>query len=160
MVDWTKIKTEYVAGGTSYRKLCTKYGVSRTTLQRKAKDEDWLGLRSQVEAKTETKIVNTVSEKKSNIDDKYFRLVDKLFDKAEEVIDNTPIWQPTLLKEMATTMKYLKECKGIKSEADIREQEARIAKLQKEAQEEDNSTTEFKVTFGGASSEEAREWAE
>jgi hypothetical protein len=42
----------------------------------------------------------------------------------------------------------------------MREQEARIAKLLKEAQEEDNSNTEFKVTFGGASSEEAKEWAE
>jgi hypothetical protein len=37
------------------------------------------------------------------------------------------------LKEMATAMKYLKECKGVKSEADIREQEARIKKLEMEA---------------------------
>ena len=84
--------------------------------------------------------------------------MDKLFDKAEEVIDNTPIWQPTLLKEMATTMKYLKECKGIKSEADIREQEARISKLQKEGMEEYNSNTEVKVTFG--TDEERSKWAE
>lgn len=63
-----------------------------------------------------------------------------LFEKAEGVIRDTPIWQPTSIKEMATAMKYLKECKGVKSEADIREQEARIAKLQKEAQEEDGAT--------------------
>lgn len=159
-MDWNKIKAEYIAGGTSYRKLCTKYGVSRTTLQRKAKDENWLGLRSQTEAKTETEIVNTVSEQNAKIDETYFRCVDKLMKKAEDLIDSTPIWQPTNLKDMATTMKYLKECKGIKSEADMREQEARIAKLQKEAMEEDNGTTEIKVTFGGASSEEAKEWAE
>ena len=72
-----------------------------------------------------------------------------LLDKAEELILTTPIWQPTGLKELATTMKYLKECKGVKSEADIREQEARIAKLQKEAMEEDTKDTEFKVTLVG-----------
>ncbi|MBO7250819.1 MAG: hypothetical protein J6V42_06055 [Clostridia bacterium] len=133
-MDWKRIKAEYIAGGTSYRKLCTKYGVSRTTLQRKAKDEDWLGLRSQTEAKTETKIVNDVSTKNAKVDDTYFRCVDKLMKKAEELIDNTPIWQPTNLKDMATTMKYLKECKGVKSDADLREQEARIKKLEMECE--------------------------
>jgi hypothetical protein len=118
-------------------------------LQRKAKDENWLGLRSQAEAKAETKIVNAISEKSAKIDDRYFRLVDKLMQKAEETIENTPVWSVNGLKEMATAMKYLKECKGVKSEADIREQEARIAKLQKEAQEEDNKETEFKVTLVG-----------
>ena len=158
-MDWNKIKAEYIAGGTSYRKLCAKYGVSRTTLQRKAKDENWIGLRSQAEAKTETIIVNDVSKKSAKIDDKYFRLVDMLLDKAEELIVTTPIWQPTTLKELATTMKYLKECKGVKSEADIREQEARIAKLQKEAQEE-SGTTEIKVTFGADDGEDTTEWVE
>jgi hypothetical protein len=134
-VVWQKIKAEYIAGGTSYRKLAEKYGVSRTTLERKAKDEKWAELRRQAEGKAEAKIVDAISEKNAKIDDKYFRLVDKLFTKAEEVIDKTPIWQPNSIKEMATALKYLKECKGVKSEADMREQEARIKKLQKEAQD-------------------------
>jgi hypothetical protein len=148
-VDWNKIKAEYIAGGTSYRKLCSKYGVSRTTLQRKAKDENWLGLRSQAEAKTETKLVDTISDKSAKIDDKYFSLVDKLMEKAEETIANTPVWSVNALKEMTTALKNLKECKGVKSEADIREQEARIAKLQKEAQEDTETDNEIKVTLAG-----------
>lgn len=135
MSDWKRIKAEYVAGGTSYRKLAEKYGVPRTTLERKAKEEKWTDLRRQADGKAEAKIVESVSTKNAKIDDKYYRLVDKLFDKAEEVIDSTPIWQPTTLKEMATAIKYLKECKGLKSDADMREQEARIAKLQREAEE-------------------------
>ena len=146
-MDWNKIKAEYIAGGTSYRKLCTKYGVSRTTLQRKAKDEKWLDLRSQAEAKTESQIVNVVSKKKADIDKKYFTLVDKLMQRAEEVIENTPIWQVQSLKEMATALKYLKECKGVKSDIDLREQEARIAKLEKEAQEEQDNN-DIRVVIG------------
>lgn len=134
MADWNKIKAEYIAGGTSYRKLAEKYGVSRTTLERKAKDEKWSELRRQAEYKAEAKIVNAISNQKAKTDDKYFKLIDLLLDKAEALILTTPIWQPTGLKELATAMKYLKECKGIRSEADMREQEARIKKLEKEAQ--------------------------
>lgn len=149
-MDWKRIKADYIAGGTSYRKLCDKYGVSRTTLQKRAKDENWVNLRSQAEAKTETKIVEAVSEKKANIDTKYFDLIDKLFDKASEVIEQTPSWNVVTLKEMASAMKYLKECKGVKSEADMREQEARIAKLQKEAEEEVKENNEIKVIIEGS----------
>lgn len=157
---WQKIKAEYIAGGTSYRKLAEKYGVSRTTLERKAKDEKWSELRRQAEVKAEAKIINAVSEKSAKIDDKYFRLVDKLFTKAEEVIDSTPIWQVQSIKEMATALKYLKECKGVKSDADMREQEARIKKLQKEAEGDDNTLTEITVTFGSNDSEDGEKWAE
>jgi hypothetical protein len=146
-VDWKRIKAEYIAGGTSYRKLAEKYKVSRTTLERKAKDEKWADLRRQAEGKAEAKIVNAISEKSAKIDDKYFRLVDKLLDKAEDTIDAVEQWHPTLLKEMATTMKYLKECKGIKSDADMREQEARINKLRKEAEREDDTTNEVEIVF-------------
>ena len=146
---WKEIKAEYIAGGTSYRKLAEKYGVSRTTLERKAKDEKWSELRRQAEVKAEAKIINAVSEKSAKIDDKYFRLVDKLFTKAEEVIDSTPIWQVNSIKEMATALKYLKECKGVKSEIDLREQEARIRNLEKQAMADDNADTEIRVTLEG-----------
>jgi uncharacterized protein YjcR len=145
-LDWKRIRADYIAGGISYRKLAEKYGVSFNTLKTRATEEQWYRLRQQKDHKTTTKVIESLSDKESKIDDKYFRLVDKLFDKAEEVIDNTPIWQPTTLKEMATTMKYLKECKGIKSEADMREQEARIARLRKEV-EDDNRDTTIVVQF-------------
>jgi hypothetical protein len=135
-VDWNKIKAEYIAGGTSYRKLADKYDVKLSALRSVAEREKWVELKAQAQHKTNTKIVNCVSDKNAKIDEKYFRLVDMLMDKAEDLIVTTPIWQPQMLKDLATTMKYLKECKGVKSEADMREQEARIAKLQKEAQEE------------------------
>ncbi|MBR2478926.1 MAG: hypothetical protein IKB47_00795 [Clostridia bacterium] len=157
-MDWNKIKAEYIAGGTSYRKLAAKYGVPFSNLKNIAIKEQWTQLREQAKNRTTTKLIENIGKQNAKIDDTYFRLVDKLMQKAEELIDNTPVWQPTNLKEMATTMKYLKECKGVKSEADIREQEARIAKLQREAMEEDSSDTEIKVTFGTEG--ERSKWAE
>ena len=129
---WQKIKAEYIAGGISYRKLAEKHGVSFNTLKDIAVRERWNDLKQQAHNRATTKMVDVVSDKSAKIDDKYFRLVDKLFTKAEEVIDSTPIWQPNSIKEMATALKYLKECKGVKSDIDLREQEARIDKLRKE----------------------------
>lgn len=129
--------------------MAKKHEVSFNTLKNIAVSEQWYKLRQQADNKATTKIVETVSEKNAKIDEKYYRIVDKLFDKAEEIIDNTPIWQPANLKDMATTMKYLKECKGVKSELDLREQEARIAKLQKEAERAVPEDIDVNVTFIG-----------
>ena len=144
-MDWSKLKAEYISGGTSYRKLAKKYDVSFSTLKDIAIREHWVDLKEQAHNNAATRMVNVVSEENSKIDDKYYRLVDMLLDKTEEVITNTPIWQVSSLKEMATTMKYLKECKGIKSDIDLKEQDARIKKLQKEI--EDEKTT-INITFG------------
>ena len=148
-MDWKRIKAEYIAGGTSYRKLAEKYGVSFNTLKTRAREEQWYELRQQKDHKTTTKVIESLSDKESEIDDKYFRIVDKLLNKAEATVDAVEEWHPTLLKEMATTMKYLKDCKGIKSEDDIAEQRARIAKLRKEAEDDTPEDREVNVTFIG-----------
>ena len=153
-MDWERIKAEYIAGGTSYRKLAEKYNVSFSTLRKVAAKEHWSELRNNVGAKRDTELVNVLGVSTAQIDKKYFDLVDKLFDKAGEVIEDTRIWNAVTLKEMATAMKYLKECKGVKTEADIREQEARIAKLRKDAEREDDSINEIEVVLTAAGPEE------
>ena len=140
-MDWNRIKAEYIAGGTSYRKLAKKYGVPFSNLKNIAIKEQWTQLREQAKNRTTTKLVENISKQNAKIDEKYFKLVDQLLDKAEEIIANTPEWQAYSLKEMATALKYLKECKGVKSDADMREQEARIRNLEKQAEEEVKDTT-------------------
>ena len=140
-MDWIGIKAEYIAGGTSYRKLAAKHGVSFTTLTRIAKKEKWTQLRQQAQDKADTLFVEGIANKTAKIDEKYFKIVDKLLSKAEELIMATPEWSVTGIKEMATALKYLKECKGVKSDADMREQEARIRNLEKQAEEEVKDTT-------------------
>lgn len=153
-MDWKAIKAEYIAGGVSYRELAEKHGVSQSNLRKVAAKEHWTELRNSVDTKKEQLLVDKLGNKSAKIDEKYFNLVDKLLNKAEEVIDNTPIWQASSLKEMATALKYLKDCKGVKSDLDLKEQKARIAKLEKEAKEdtEDNSKTiTVKIEGGDAS---------
>lgn len=149
-VDWKQIKAEYIAGGTSYRKLCEKYGVSRTTLQRKAKDEKWCELRSQAEAKTETKIIESVSDKEADKVNRIISVADKVLAKIEYVLEYVQDTQS--IKHITSALKDLKEIKGFKSDADMREQEARIKNLEKQA-ESDDASKDIKVEIGSDAEE-------
>jgi transposase-like protein len=149
-VDWKRIKAEYIAGGTSYRKLCEKYGVSRTTLQRKAKDEKWCELRSQAEAKTETKIIESVSDKEADKVSRIITVADKVLAKIEDVLEFVQDTQS--IKHITSALKDLKEIKGFKSDADMREQEARIRNLERQA--EANDSNEDIVVQIGSDAEE------
>lgn len=51
-IDWNAIRAEYIGGGISQRKLAKKYGVSDTTLMKKANAEGWHKLREKAESKS------------------------------------------------------------------------------------------------------------
>ena len=153
--DWKKIKAEYIAGGTSYRKLAKKYDVSLTTLQRYATKEKWTDLRQQAEVKTDAKIVESVSEKQANRSSKIMDVADLLIDKITELV-SFGVTDAQGVKHLTSALKDLKEIKGFKSDADMREQEARIAKLVKEATASDDTTNEIAITIEGGDSSWAK----
>ena len=146
-MSWQKIKAEYVAGGVSLRKLSEKYGVSFSTIQKKSMEEKWGDLRKKSGRKTEEKIIEAVSSKEADKATNIIDVADKLIVKICDMLDSD-VTNAQAIKSLTSALKDLKEIKGYKSEADMREQEARIAKLQKEAQEEVHDT-EIKVTFEG-----------
>ena len=153
-MDWKRIKAEYIAGGTSYRKLAEKYNVPFGTLRRIAKQEEWTQKRTQVQHKVDTKIVETVSdietEKAVNIID----VADKLLGKISELMDTIPL-DTQSMKHLTSALKDLKEIKGFKTDADMREQEARIRNLERQA-EADNTSRDIEVQFGTEAEEYSR----
>ena len=144
-MDWKKIKAEYIAGGTSYRKLAEKYGVTLSALRNVAEKENWVGLKAQAQHKSNTKLVESISDQEADKAVNIIYVADKLLGKITEVLDGVTSTQD--IRHLTSALKDLRDIKGIKSEADMREQEARIAKLQKDAQEEaqDKSIT---IVFG------------
>lgn len=190
-MDWKRIKAEYIAGGTSYRKLAEKYGVKLSALRNVAEKEKWVELKTQAQHKTNTKIVDSVSNSEARkVVDKLARvsdLTDRLLDKLEQAIEELDIQlykdvkktkvieynnelrpdKPTKetiyeeekllecrtivdrsgLKAIASSLKDIKEIQMLKSDLDKQEQEARIRKLQKEAEREDDTTNEVEIVF-------------
>ena len=148
MADWKKIKTEYITTDTSYRKLADKYGLDQATIARRAKKEGWVSNRQQNASRTQAKIVNAISNKQVDRAAKLVSVADLLLDKVKSLVEDNPelLVSTQSIKNLSGVLKDIKEIQMIKSDADLREQEARIRKLQKEAEEE-SQDKEIKVTI-------------
>lgn len=145
-MDWKRIKAEYIAGGTSYRKLAEKYSVPFGTLRRVAQREGWTQKRTQVEHKTDTKMMEQISDDAAEQAVNIISVADKLLGKISELMDAIPL-DTQSMKHLTSALKDLKEIKGFKSNIDLREQEARIRNLEKQA-EADNTSKDIEVQFG------------
>lgn len=132
-MDWSKLKAEYIAGGTSYRKLAQKYGISFNNLKNIAVKEGWAALREQAQNKATTKMVNSISNDIANRSTKINDVADKLLDKISAFLDDFDALDTQGIKHLTSSLKDIKDIKGIKSDIDLREQEARIEKLRKDA---------------------------
>ena len=150
-MDWKRIKAEYIAGGTSYRKLAEKYGVSFNTLKTRAKEEQWFNLRQQKEHRTTTKIVESLSDKDAEKAVDIIDVANKLLGKISELMDAVPL-DTQSMKHLTSALKDLKEIKGFKSDADMREQEARIRNLERQA-EADDASKDIEVHIGSEAEE-------
>ena len=157
MADWQAIKTEYITTDTSYRKLSEKYGIHYKTIADKGKEEGWKELRSQHTHKTLTKTLNVISNKQVDRAAKLISVADKLLVKVESLVesDSEVLLDTQNLKHISGVLKDIKEIQMIKSEKDLEEQDARIAKLRKEAESEDEDN-EIQVVFTGRAKEYAK----
>ena len=151
MADWNKIKTEYITTDTSYRKLADKYGLDQATIARRAKKEGWGSNRQQNAIRTQAKMVNAISNKQVDRAANLISVADLLLAKVKSLVesDSAVLIDTQNLKHISGVLKDIKEVQMIRSEADIREQNARIAKLQKEAERDKNEKPTITITLEG-----------
>lgn len=149
MVEWHKIRAEYISSKTSYRKLAEKHGVSFNTLKDIAVAEKWFEQRQQNHNTTTTEIINEINKKTVSNTVSIISAADTVLDKTMGLINSLEVTDIDTLKSAATILKILKEVKDVKSEADQQEQMARIAKLRKEAEDDTPEDRKVNVTFIG-----------
>lgn len=147
MADWEKIKAEYITTDISVRDLAQKHGVHYTTIGKKASKEGWQELRQQQTNTTLTKILTAVSDQKVDRATKLYDATDELLDKIVAGISSVAVVSPTAAKNYSDALKNIKEIHMIRSAEDVEEQKARIAKLQKEAEKQDNDKEPIKVVI-------------
>ena len=88
--DWNAIKTEYISGGISQRKLAEKHGVTYPALRSRADNEGWVELREEIERKTIAKTTRKIAEANSSNAEIAARIKSKLLRKLEREIDALP----------------------------------------------------------------------
>ena len=154
MLDWNQLREEYIADeSTSYRKLAEKYGVGIATICKRAKAEGWASQREQVKNKTIAKSIEKISSDRAASVKKYDKMVGKIAGKLEKAIEAVDPKDTTAIRRLTASLCDLRELLGVKSDADSREQEARIANLRKQADKEDDSASEIEITFAAGPEE-------
>lgn len=155
-MDWSRIRKDYIAGRGSYRELSAKYGVPYRTLADRAKAEKWVELRNQSRAKAASKTVEAVADANGRVQTRMQDAAEALMGKVVEgVLAADPV-DAKNLKAYSGVLRDLKEVLDLRTPLDIKEQEARIEKLRREAEKErEDRNREVVVTFGGADG-----WAE
>ena len=156
MADWKAIETEYITTNTSYRKLADKHGIDQATISRKAKKEDWVSKRQHHLSETQAKILDADTEKKVDRAARLMTVSDKLLEKVEQLVDQEGPISHNAIKNISDALKNLKEVQMIRSDADMREQEARIAHLQKQAEKEEKKDNTIVIQFAEGSEEYAK----
>ena len=156
MADWQKIKTEYITTDTSYRKLADKYGIDQATIARRAKKEDWVSNRQHHADKTQAKILSADAKNKADRAARLMTVADKLLRKVEQMADLEGPISATSLKNLTDALRNIKETQMVRTAEDIEEQKARIAKLQKEAEKEENNDNTIVIQFAAGSEEYAK----
>jgi uncharacterized protein YjcR len=153
-VDWSAIKTEYITDeSTSYRKLAEKYGVSYTSIGERARKEGWAKERERFLNKTLSKTLNAIGKKQARQASRVQMVAEKLLSKIEAAVDDLNMAElftdRTALKQITGALKDIKDIQMIKSDADLREQEARIKNLERQAEADDSNVNAVTVTIEG-----------
>lgn len=153
MADWQSIKSEYITASQkpSYRELAKKYGLNKDTIWKKAKDEDWDEQRRQHIDATQTKILMSDIEQKVSSAEKLNEATEMLLGNVVSLMKSRePDGLDTQeMKHISGVLKDVKEILMIKSKKDLDEQDARIAKLRREAEKEENQSRDVTITIAG-----------
>lgn len=133
MAEWSKIKAEYIRGGISTRKLAEKHGVSYSTLKKKCITEEWTKLRERKESKATARIVDACATKEAEQSCKAYEAADLAIEKIITMLQDPELGTGGMMNLMSA-LKSAVSVKNMRTEADMREQEAKIAKLRWEVE--------------------------
>lgn len=145
-MDWTAARDEYIQGGVTYRQLAAKYKVPLRTLGKRAKAEDWVGLRQQVIDKSATLAADAAAQAKADMATRIYDSAGLMLDKVLDALQDART--PKDIRALTAAVKDIREIVGIKSAGDQAEQEARIAALRSKADRDDDgkNTAQLVVT--------------
>lgn len=152
-MDWIAIKNEYVTTSISYRKLAEKYGIPFSTLKCQAMKDKWFQQREQYRHKVETKSIAKAEAKAVDYKSTLYALAFKVAKQLSDMTDNNSVESLAAMgikpRDITGAIKDLEDALHVKSESDLREQEARIAKLRKEAEDESKEDKTIQVVISG-----------
>lgn len=143
--DWASIRIRYEKG-QSVSSIAKEYGVARTTISDRASREGWK--KGAPDAAVTEKAITADASSLLKADAK------KLLIRIDQMIEAKSV-KPSNIRFFTGALKDLKEVLDVKSRRDIKEQEAKIAMMQKQI-DAGGGNDDITITINGGNPE----WAE
>jgi len=93
---WSRIRTEWLKGGTTYKKLAEKYHLAEKTIRNRAYKEGWKKEKGQIQdeirTKTRARIVRVREEQLTKLAEANGKLIDALLD-LTGIVQRNPLMQ-------------------------------------------------------------------
>lgn len=102
-IDWVKIRNEYINTPTSYDRLAKKYKVSRGSLSKKAKKEDWVGKRTECIKTAQERLSEQSVKAQMDYQERMMQVRLKLLLKIEKAVDALENQKVDVEKELIST---------------------------------------------------------
>lgn len=149
-VDWLAIQTEYITTDTTYRALAAKHGLHYKKIGDVGRREGWVAQREQHRNKTLTAALDAIGQDNAG-------RARRMHDAAGDLIDKIAVWVEQLdpeemdtksVRQICSSLLDLKQLLDIRPEEDWQEQRARIANLERQAQQRDAGRETVQVVLG------------
>ena len=148
-MDWAKTKREYVTSGKTLREMAAESGISYSQIRKVSAAEKWSEARNKYRTETERKLIDRASTLTAEANVTLYEAAkawaETLMSYTKQEVEDLK-WKP---KDITGPLKDCFDILNNKSDLDIEEQRARIDKLRKEAQTEEQ-TREVRVRIEGA----------
>lgn len=102
-IDWIKIRSEYINTPTSYDRLAKKYNVSRSTLSKRAKKENWVDKRAGCIKTAQERLSEQSVKAQMDYQERMMQVRLKLLIKIEKAVDALENQKVDVEKEFINT---------------------------------------------------------
>ena len=118
-----------------------------TEVSRHGKEEEWRKERKKYQEKTYAKTLDILIKGQQKRIERLQHITDKILDKIELSVDQMDAVDLQAYRQITAAIKDIKEIQMLKSEADMREQEARIDKLNRDVKETEKDEKGYGVVL-------------
>ena len=112
------------------------------------REEKWVEQREQYLNKVTAKTLEKISQQEANRAAKIYGVADKLLLKIERMADGDKPLASKDIRALTAAVRDLKEIHGVKTDLERREQEAKIAALNRQAEKENAGKEPIRVEIG------------
>lgn len=159
MIDWIKIRNDYISTKVSLRALAEKYGVNFSSVQRRCTKEDWVSqrksMRVKVQSKSSQKIEEKISDSEADRMSRILNIADGLIGKIEEAVGVIQPDDARNLKNLVSATNELKKMIGTDgNDSDRKAAEALLEIFKSDSDESNDSYDSYDSPTGNDGDDE------